>query len=492
MLLSKRNAIYLLLIIIGSFLLFKAPVDPDFGWHYKYGEYFFKTGHILRENIFSYTFTDYKWVDTYWLFEVILFVTNNFLGLIVSSLALSILLSIFLVLLLKRQVQDILTTALVFILLVALLSLYSVTIRPHIYSSVFLLILLYILIYKKRLPVWLPVIFLVWTNLHADFVLALFILGIYSANEFVNRVKGTRLFSVGSLKTLLSILTLPFLCFLATFINPYGINLWLTLVKEVTLPVKSYVSEWAPFGVSDFENLAFLGFYYASSLMSSWTVKKTENRNFGWWYKFLAIFFFIFSVKAAYVARIFFLLTSFALALQLEKFVLLFFKILNEKNIKLLEKSLGFLLAFTALASSMEFINSLKLTSNIKAWSDKGTYPYEAVNYVKQNPIRGNMLNFYNWGGYLIWQLPQYKTFIDGRMTSWRENNVYFIQEYIKISREPEKNPELLEKYIRDYNITWVIETPKSKLISYLKEKQADRWESVYEDKNAIILVKNQ
>src|SRR5258708_29772886 len=84
----KRKQLYLnvLLIIIGTLLLFKAPIDPDFGWHYKYGEYLFNNHKILRDNIFSYTFTDYKWADSYWAAEVIIYVLYTFAGPVALSL----------------------------------------------------------------------------------------------------------------------------------------------------------------------------------------------------------------------------------------------------------------------------------------------------------------------------------------------------------------------------------------------------------------------
>ena len=52
----------------------------------------------------------------------------------------------------------------------------------------------------------------------------------------------------------------------------------------------------------------------------------------------------------------------------------------------------------------------------------------------------GNMFNEYSWGVYLIWKLPEYKTFIDGRMLSWRDESGYSVfEEYVEITRSEEK-----------------------------------------------------
>jgi len=42
-------------------------------------------------------------------------------------------------------------------------------------------------------------------------------------------------------------------------------------------------------------------------------------------------------------------------------------------------------------------------------------YPVRAVEYLKAQRPPGNLLNAYNWGGYLIWALPEYPVFVDGR-----------------------------------------------------------------------------
>jgi hypothetical protein len=43
-------------------------------------------------------------------------------------------------------------------------------------------------------------------------------------------------------------------------------------------------------------------------------------------------------------------------------------------------------------------------------------FPVAAADFISASGLRGNMYNFYNWGGYLIWRLaPARKVFIDGR-----------------------------------------------------------------------------
>jgi hypothetical protein len=43
-------------------------------------------------------------------------------------------------------------------------------------------------------------------------------------------------------------------------------------------------------------------------------------------------------------------------------------------------------------------------------------FPVAATDFISASGLRGNMYNFFNWGGYLIWRLaPERKVFVDGR-----------------------------------------------------------------------------
>ena len=62
------------------------PTDPDLGWHLKYGEFFFKKGSILQDNIFSTMMPDYKWVNHSWASDALIYFVNNSAGVIGISL----------------------------------------------------------------------------------------------------------------------------------------------------------------------------------------------------------------------------------------------------------------------------------------------------------------------------------------------------------------------------------------------------------------------
>ena len=56
-------------------------------------------------------------------------------------------------------------------------------------------------------------------------------------------------------------------------------------------------------------------------------------------------------------------------------------------------------------------------------FNEDAFYPRQAVAFLKTHPSSGNLCSTYNWGGYLIWKLPEKKVCIDGRMPSWKQKS---------------------------------------------------------------------
>jgi len=68
------------------------------------------------------------------------------------------------------------------------------------------------------------------------------------------------------------------------------------------------------------------------------------------------------------------------------------------------------------------------------AYAQTHGYPYGAVQWLKHNPEVGTKLfNDYDWGGYLIWKLPERKVFIDGRMAIWRNGETSVFNDFFTV-----------------------------------------------------------
>jgi hypothetical protein len=279
-----------------------------------------------------------------------------------------------------------------------------------------------------------------------------------------------------------------FISVLFTLINPFGVSLWFTLLKELTQPTKAFVSEWQSLTKINPINI-FLSTFTAAGLISTLLQKNVRREKYGSWYVFLIIFFYLFSIKSVYFVRIMIIASLFPI---IDETVDLKSQICNsyKKQLSNIPKCFGnALLGLILLTTASDFFTKISVASDDKLWTEK-KYPYGAVTYLKENSINGNVLNCYGWGGYMIWKLPEYKTFIDGRMTSWRKNGDYFMDDYQKIYYQTEENVDLLEEYLKKYDIRIVLEKPDSNLVKYLRENRSEEWETVYEDDVSVILKK--
>jgi hypothetical protein len=108
-------------------------------------------------------------------------------------------------------------------------------------------------------------------------------------------------------------------------------------------------------------------------------------------------------------------------------------------------------------------------------------FPVKAVEFVRQNNYSGPLFNSFNWGGYLIWGLPQIPVSIDGRGNIHRHR--------VEISRQTwmgysgwDSDRELMDSRIVIAEVTW----PLTSLL-----RMDSRFKLVYEDGTAAVFVRN-
>jgi hypothetical protein len=104
-----------------------------------------------------------------------------------------------------------------------------------------------------------------------------------------------------------------------------------------------------------------------------------------------------------------------------------------------------------------------------------------SVKFLLTIPDRSRLLTFYNWGGWLIWNYPEIKPSIDGRMSLWMDKRGYsaFAKYYTY-----EQNALDIDQ--SEYNLVYM--SPTKPLYRRLKQLTQDgRWKVLFEDSNAAI-----
>lgn len=515
-----RTSVFALLFFFGLFALFKAPSDPDFGWHYKYGQYIVQNGSFLRENTFSYTFTDYKWANSYWVSQVLMFATHSYFGHAWAGLLFSCGLSLAVIwyvrALGKKLGSGLAITTLVAIFMLVNLYNFWVVVRPMYFSCLFLMLLAVLLLndFGGARPWILPILFLIWANIHADFVLGLFVLGLYTLDRLgvagffavslnsVLRFARKRFWQgearqddalVGCLKdgvvgasakNLPPPLAIALISLAVTVINPHGFHLWETLIKESHPYQFKHIAEWVPVTTENAVKFAaycsFLGFLI-SALVAA-------RQKLPVWYMLAVGVFCILSLRSQYFLRVAVILGVHALLVFWTPYAS---DIAHALPFQVVRKiKLGFMafMLFTTFAAFAVFSYEVRQSIDEDYWLEKGSYPGKALDWVLANNIAGNVFNYYGWGGYMIWQYPQIKTFVDGRMPSWREDGRSVFEDYISVVDDPAKNYHILDAYGIDW-ILYPTESVKSKFLDFLSA--SPNWRQVYRDDVSAVFVRN-
>ncbi|HEV2402924.1 MAG TPA: hypothetical protein VGS08_01855 [Candidatus Saccharimonadales bacterium] len=413
-------------------------LDPDFGWHLQTGRYIWAHG-IPAHDIFTYTAHSFAWIDHEWGNDVILSVFYSIGGYQLVSALYAALWALAVLVGGGRRCR-------ILVLLPAALAIteYAGN-RPLAWSACLLAAVLSTLRngYRgRRWYLYLPLLFAVWANLHAGFVAGLAVIGYYAL------LRRRRL-----------IFLLLLLSISATLINPYGPRLYEEIYRTLNDPALHHqIAEWAYFYIPEtawlFVILWLAGLWIYRPRVGHQTISDPHSINgkrvFRWVIQVgaqLTQTGKTVAVTASLLLRRQAPPASVRIWLQywLRISVLLFLSTLSatrnlpffvvgsvrefddsvSRALGAIPKNLDRRQRFVA-AGLLGLFSVGLLVSGALAYAPWGTsrlaeYPIGAVVYLRHHACSGNLFNDYNYGGYLIWQLPNEPVYIDGRMPTWRQ-----------------------------------------------------------------------
>lgn len=461
------------------------PYDADLGWHLKYGEYFFNTNQILRENIFSTSMPHYNWVNHSWGSDLITFAIFNTFGFIGLSVLGAFIVAFTFYFFSKAAKLTIWDQVFLFpLVLWYLVPVIQVSFRSQIMSLLFLGILFFILsryTYKnwKILLILFP-LFLLWVNVHGQFILGVSVFILWAALEIVKKIIFQESRDILLVKkegvVFLGILGL---IIIATFLNPFGLGVYKEAINHFGNPSQKYILEWLPFAQTSelwwkHIILGILIFFSVFFSLFSGDYKKKFS------FVVLIVFFLGLSFWMKRYAWPTYLISLLALSP-----IAAFFKP-NGENTTI--RAAFIILIFFLLGA---LYTKLPLNQfSTMSWEiycqEYNHCSSRAVQYLSDKKLTSNVLTFYNWGGWLIWNYPKIKPSIDGRMPFWKdEKGQSAFVEYYKY----EQNQKDIDKW--KYDIVFMSpEKPMyTRLVELMDEK---KWNLMYEDDFAGIFVRNK
>ena len=493
---NKYISIGIAILIVGLLYgnLFAKKIDlttADLGRHLQNGKIILEgignsnwqsVGEILNKNTYSYTEPEQPFINHHWLSGVLYFLVFGAAGFIGLSLlnVLVLFAALFLALFLaKREVGLWWVVALSVFLPPVIAS--RTEVRPE--SFTYLLFILYFTLLwlwqsgsiSKKWLYALPILQLLWVNLHIGFVFGCFVLFVFTLVHFI-------FYLFKKENKFLEILPVAILAALATLLNPHflaGALYPLAIFKGYGYTIVENQS------IGFLENLKFIqpGFifwklcaFFGASLIcwQGWVAKKEKETWIvaGVWFTLL-----ILSYLAIRNFPLFGLFSIFSISWAIGKI----------KNMTATNVALVCILLFAIYG----FVTTIKVIEGNREIKGFGTLSQisQSAEFLKENKISGPIFNNYDVGGFLIYHLyPEQKVFTDNRPEAYSSD--FFDKVYKPMQTDPIVWREADKKYNfntiffshRDYT-GW----GQAFLISRINDPA---WVPVFVDQYVIILLK--
>ena len=246
-----------------------------------------------------------------------------------------------------------------------------------------------------------------------------------------------------------------------TFVNPYGASLYTEIFRTMTdASLRQTIFEW--------QAVAFpiASVPYLLIWIAFLVVRNKTN-----WRRYLRfdVALFIASIMSLRMTPLFVIVSLPGLARLVHDAV----SVTTTVDKRLVRRAIAVLISVTvvlALASAV-----------LDVVSSRDRYPRRAVEYLQTHPCEGNVFNQYDFGGFLIWRLPEKKVYIDGRMPSWEQGGHKYMQDYLNVYRDQ----AFRRAQFIHYDVRCVVDKASSSLVKELKSEQ---WRVVSDDGRSVLL----
>jgi hypothetical protein len=489
-LLSYAPAFVLLAVVVTDAVQY---ADTDLWGHVRFGQIMLRTGHLIRNDMFSYTAAGRLWINHEWLAEVVMALFYNAMGVFGLKL-MKFLCACAIVLLLAAGVAETgAAPAVQFATLVAAACGLEIQIqfRPQLFDYIFLSALLALFARARsrgRAPLWLAVPMMVlWANFHGGFFIGIVVLGVYAGVSGLQDLWEGRGLARG---LRLGLLTLA--CLFVTLINPYGVGEWRIVAHTLSNPYTMGVG-------AEFQSFfhVLIGSYRHGS----------------------PVFLFILALAVMTALPV-----SFALAPRCDDLPELAIAALMVCLALYSVRNMAFAIIACAAPIAFHLNLALRRTAPDRAATPAGavppdpppssaspsaqgaalvaaavlavttglfsgrlpdftSYPVGAVAFMRQHRLEGRILNRFIWGSYIFWHAaPRSKVFIDGRFEMIYPLEVQ--RDYLDFLHGGVGAERVLAAYQHDF----VMEETDSPVYRFMLRQAG--WRLVYRDPIAVLFAR--
>lgn len=448
--------------------------DPDLWWHLKMGQVIWTTRSIPTTEIFSHTAAGHLWIPHEWLSQLSIYAAYRlagYSGLMLWLVVFSSLLPI-LVYGLSRLVSGNVKVSFVGGLIGWYFATVGLAVRPLLIGhSLLIAELLLLQLGRTRDRGWfwgLPFLFAIWVNCHASYSFGLLILAVTIACGFFDLRVGPVVSSAWPAAARRTLILASIASFAALFCNPMG---WRLLTYSINVLFfqhsgLSNVQEWLPLSFDDSRTAGLLLILGGIGWALAARVAEIRLEEL--------ILVSIAALMAVRHQRMLLLFGIIAAPLVCRIISAVQEKYDSKRDLPLAN---GLFMAISAIVIAVSFPNPSNLAAQVRRMS-----PVDATEFIRNAHLQGPMLNDYQFGGYLMWALPEHKVFIDGRgdVFDWTG-----VMESLGRWALLEEDPQIL---LNRYHIQFCVldsGAPMSHVLPYLPG-----WSKVYGDSRASVFVR--
>ncbi len=412
--LLQLTALAGLLAVIGFKALNRkaAVLDLDVWWHLKVGEWIVAHHSVPHTGILSWTAANRPWAAYSWGYELLLSRAYAWFGLVGMG-AFGVLLTVmaaYTIYWMLRRLSGRFWVACLLAFATCWTFLFNIMPRPVFFSMMLFAVTLTLILEASRsgrvqLLYWLPAIFLLWANLHIQFIYGLFALGLLLAINLIQRLMN----SLGIALSYFRPPSLPIrslapvfgICIAATCIGPYSFHLYEVIYRYSQAKVPySMIIELQPVNFAAYSHYAQL-LLTVAAFFAVGRQKKIDL--------FKLVLLTIATVVGFRTLRDswFVCITAAACIADFPA----------EESRRDRPETLPQTLGVAAVVALLLVIFARTADFNQRGLDRaiSSRFPVHAANFLRQNPSPGPLYNSMNWGGFLTWYLPGYPVAIDGR-----------------------------------------------------------------------------
>ena len=472
--------------------------DAGIGWHIRTGQQILATHAIPRVDLFSSTMTGKPWFAWEWLYDLVVGQLEATLGLNgvvwLTALVIAAVFAWTFRLLIARGTNVLVALALV--LLAVAGSMIHFLARPHVVSWLFTLAWFWILDSSERDDFaggggpgrpWiraLPLLMLVWVNVHGGFLVGFVLLGIFLCGAAWtwfrtsnHRIEEMRL-KIAAGKRIRNLTGVGLLCLAASLVNPYGWKLYEHIDRYLSSGfLMDHIDE---FQSPNFHRIAqrcfllLLLFTIAVLALRGRRLRMSQG---------LTI---LFAVYAGLYASRSIPVSSLLLVMVVGPLVPARFAAGFSQRMAAIEVGMrAHLWPVLALVGTLAIAaNGGRVGSRVwmDAHFDPQRMPVDAVNYLEKNEVEGPVFSPDSWGGYLIYRLyPKVRVVVDDRHDLYDEE---FFKSYLKVVRGERGWQEFLLTHQSSCLLL-----PKDAALANLVALSKG-WKQIYADDVAVVFVR--